>query len=183
MRRLGDQLGVEAMSLYNHLPNKAALLDGVFEKVLSELPPPGRSKSWTEALRKQALRFRDVLRSHPNVLPLFSTRVAVTVESMVHIEASLDLLHKARFSPRDALSVLGTLVAYVVGHSFASYAPPDPDETAPNYEHASKQVFPRVREAAELLVTHDVESEFAFGLDAMLRGFDALRRAKVRRAG
>src|SRR5258706_5684902 len=83
MRRLGDALGVEAMSLYNHVPNKAAVLDGVFERVLAELPvlKPGR-KSWRAVLKAQALALRDVLAAHPNALPLFATRPAVTEASL-----------------------------------------------------------------------------------------------------
>src|SRR5258706_12286391 len=66
MRRLGEALGVEAMSLYNHVENKAAILDGVFERVLSELPPAKRTGSWKAALKERARALRAVLRKHPN---------------------------------------------------------------------------------------------------------------------
>jgi AcrR family transcriptional regulator len=179
MRRVGEELGVEAMSLYNHVANKAAILDGIFETVLAELPAAKRASSWQAALGDRARALRAVLRAHPNALPLFATRPAVTPASIAHVEAVLDVLRKAGFGVEDALSTLQVLVAYVVGHTIASHAPRRADEDArPAYERLSEDAFPRVREAAGVLPGHDVEREFALGLDAMLAGLEA-RRARA----
>ena len=56
MRRLGEVLGVEAMSLYHHVPNKAAILDGLFEAVLAELPPAPPATGWREAVTERGVR-------------------------------------------------------------------------------------------------------------------------------
>jgi len=173
MRRVGEELGVEAMSLYNHVRNKAAILDGIFETVLTELPAAKRSASWQAALRDRARALRTVLRAHPNALPIFATRPAVTPASIAHVEAVLDILRTAGFAGDDALSAMQVLVAFVVGHTVAGYSPRRPDEEshAP-YHRLSEERFPRVREAAGLLAAHDVEKEFDFGFDVMVAGLE-----------
>lgn len=176
MRRLGTELGVEAMSLYNHVPNKAALLDGLFEKVLSELPAPKRSRSYREALRDRAHALRTTLRAHPNALPLFATRPAVTERALTQVELVLDLLTSAGFSMTQALNALGAVVAFVVGHTLACYGPRDADAGRADYARLEQARFPRVLEAAALLPTHDLEQEFSFGLDALLEGLARSRK-------
>jgi TetR/AcrR family transcriptional regulator, tetracycline repressor protein len=178
MRRVGEALGVEAMSLYNHVPGKAALLDGVFELILAELPPARRHRSWKESLRERALALAGVLRAHPNALPLFASRPAVTPASFEHVEQALQTLHDAGFSPHDALSVFQILVAFVVGHTLQAETPiPPEEESHPAYEALREDTFPRVRELAALLPDRDVEEELAMGVDALLEGLDRRRGA------
>jgi len=174
MRRVGQEVGVEAMSLYNHVANKAAILDGLFEIVLAEMPAATKAASWQSALRDNARALRLVLRAHPNTLPLFATRPAVTPASIVHVEAALDLLRKAGFSADEALCTLQVMVAFVVGHTVAGYSPTRPEEQSqPAYEQLSEQDFPRVHELVAVLARHDIEKEFEFGLEAMLAGLEA----------
>jgi AcrR family transcriptional regulator len=173
MRRIGEELGVEAMSLYNHVANKAAILDGIFETLLGELPPAKPSRSWQAALRDRARSLRSTLRTHPHVLPLFATRPAVTPASLVYVEAVLGILHNAGFRPAFALNILQVLIAFVVGHTIATCSPTESEEgSQPAYDRLSEKTFPRVREAARLLATHDVEKEFDFGLNALLSAFE-----------
>ena len=182
MRRLGEELGVEAMSLYHHVPNKAAILDGLFEIILSELPPLRRQRGWRATLRERALALAAVLRAHPSALPLFASRPAVTPASFEHLEAALQVLHDAGFSAGHALAAFQILVAFVVGHTLQAYVPLPPDEeTHPAYESLNEEAFPRVREIARLLPTRDVEEELALGVDALLDGLEA-RLAKGRSA-
>jgi TetR/AcrR family transcriptional regulator, tetracycline repressor protein len=182
MRRVGEELGVEAMSLYNHVANKAAILDGIFETILGELPVAKLSASWSTALRRRASALRAVLRSHPNALPIFATRPAVTPASIVHVEGVLELLSSAGFSADDSLSTLQVLWAFVVGHTVNSHSPSRADDSRPAYDRLSEAEFPRVREAAQLLAIHDVEQEFELGLDVMLDGLAKRleRRGKAR---
>jgi AcrR family transcriptional regulator len=177
MRRVGDELGVEAMSLYHHVASKAAILDGIFETVLGELPAATRSRSWQAALRERARALRTVLRSHPNALPLFATRPAATPAAIAHVEAALEVLRTAGFSARDALRTFQVLVAFTVGHTLTSYAPVAPDDAAdPAYDGLSEHEFPRIREVAPLIAAGDLEPEFEYGLDAMLAGIEQRRR-------
>jgi TetR/AcrR family transcriptional regulator, tetracycline repressor protein len=181
MRRVGEALGVEAMSLYNHVANKAAILDGIFEIVLAELPAARPAPSWQAALRERARALRAALRAHPNVLPMFATRPAVTPAAIAHVEAVFEVLRRAGFSADDTVSVLQVLSAFIVGHTVAACAPRRPDQDShPAYDRLDDAQFPRVREAARLLLTHDVEQEFELGLDVMLSGLE-IRLARQRR--
>src|SRR5262245_9190353 len=76
MRRLGTALGVEAMSLYNHIPSKGALLDGIHERILLSLDAPAHARTWQAFARQQALALHRALLAHPNAIPLFATRPA-----------------------------------------------------------------------------------------------------------
>ncbi len=185
MRRLGEELGVEAMSLYHHVNGKAAILDGIFEMVLAELPAAKRSSAWQPVLRERARALRSVLIAHPNTLPVFATRPAVTPAALAQVEFVLEILRSAGFSASDALSALQVLFAFTVGHTVAAYSPRGPDAASrPAYESLDEAEFPRVREAARLLPSHDVESEFELGLDALLSGLEGRlvggRRSKRR---
>lgn len=181
MRRLGEELGVEAMSLYNHVASKADLLDGLFEAVLGELPPLRRTSSWPSALRGGARGLRAVLRAHPAVLPIFATRPAVTPASLAHVESALATLRNAGFSVHDALSIFQIVVAYVVGHTGQAYAPRPPgDRTRPDYAGLDPKLFPSVREVAAALSHHDLDREFNIGLEALIAGLE-VRLSKVHR--
>ena len=65
MRKLGQELGVEAMSLYNHVANKEEILDGMADLIMSEIEPPLPDADWKSALRERALSAREVLVRHP----------------------------------------------------------------------------------------------------------------------
>ncbi|MEO1268258.1 MAG: TetR/AcrR family transcriptional regulator C-terminal domain-containing protein, partial [Myxococcota bacterium] len=104
MRRLGVELGVEAMSLYRYVANKSALLDGIFETILGELKAPVGSGDWRTDVRHTARQFRAVLEAHPNAVLLFATRPAVTPASLDFVEASLAILIDAGFSPHNAMT-------------------------------------------------------------------------------
>jgi AcrR family transcriptional regulator len=181
MRRIGEAVGVEAMSLYNHVTSKAALLDGVFELILDELPPAKRAASWQALLYERACALQTVLRAHPNALPLFSTRSAVTPAALSHVELVLAALRSAGFSPRAALCALQVLFTFVIGHTVSAYGTRRLDEiSSPAYAKLSPETFPRVREAANLLTTHDAERELRFGLDAFLGGLEQRLQSQLR---
>lgn len=176
MRRVGEELGVEAMSLYRHVENKAAILDGLFEAILAELPPAKRAKSWSVFLRDRAMALRGVLVAHPEALPIFATRPAVTPVSLAYVEDVLGVLRNEGFSANDALSTMQVLMAFVVGHTLSTHASrKSEDASRPLYDQLDEAAFPRVREAARVLAKHDVEKEFVFGLEAMVRGIEARR--------
>jgi len=177
MRRVAQELGVEAMSLYHHVPSKAALLDGVFERVLAELPSPARRGAWPGALRTRARAFRAVLCAHPQALPLFATRPAVTPAALGRVEEVLQLLDDAGFSPLEAVRTLQVVTAFVVGHTAQSHGPRDA-AVVPHYAGLDVADFPRVLAAASLLSEYDVEAEFEWGLTRLLRGLAGRPRFK-----
>jgi len=171
MRRLGQELGVEAMSLYRYVPSKADLLDGIHETILAEVVVPKGTREWITTARKYARAFRNALVAHPNALSLFATRPAVTSASLRHVEAGLALLLRAGFDIGDAMSAYQVLVAFVVGHSLSSHAPTREDEhSAPDYGDLEPSEFPALLEAAGQLENRDLDKEFEFGLDVVLEG-------------
>jgi len=149
MRKLGESLGVEAMSLYNYVPNKAALLDGIHERILTGIPAPPATQDWRRFARHQARALHATLCAHPNAIELFATRPAATTASFARLEHYLYVLRLAGFSAVDALRTVHVVLSYVVGHAMWSVGMSD-DE-------------PLDREA---------ELEFEFGLDALLHGLE-----------
>ena len=109
MRRLGAELGVEAMTLYHYLPNKDALLDGVVERVMAEAETGLAAGPWDRALTDYARSLRATLLRHPGAVLLVATRPAVTPETLRAAERGLALLCAAGFPVGRALDTLNAL--------------------------------------------------------------------------
>lgn len=179
MRRLGQEVGVEAMSLYRYVPSKADLLDGIHGAILDEVVAPRTKAPWQAAVRSYALAFRRALVAHPNALSLFATRPAVSKASLRHVEIGLSLLRGAGFTVDEAVSAFQIVVTFVVGHTLSTHAPAREDERSiPAYRDLSPDEFPTVLEAAEVLADHDVEKELELGLDVLLEGLAARLRSE-----
>ena len=114
MRRLGAALRVEAMSLYKHVPNKAALLDLLAERVLGDVAPPPAA-SWDERLRHLARELRRVALAHPHVFPLVATRMPSSPRALAPLEALLGALREAGLTDPAALRHFWALLAYQTG--------------------------------------------------------------------
>lgn len=171
MRRLGQELGVEAMSLYRYVPSKADLLDGIHEAILAEVVVPRGARDWRKTARGYARAFRSALVAHPNALSLFATRPAVTSASLRHVEAGFALLRSAGFDIGYAVSAFQVLVSFIVGHTLASHAPAREDERSTlDYRDLEPSEFPVLVEAAGVLDNRDLDEEFEFGLDVVLEG-------------
>jgi AcrR family transcriptional regulator len=89
MRRLGAELGVEAMSLYRHLPSREALLDAVADGLAAEIAPDERAADWPDALRSLAGEIRAVARRHPAAFALVGVRMLGTPGALAPVEAAL----------------------------------------------------------------------------------------------
>jgi AcrR family transcriptional regulator len=179
MRRLGAALGVEAMTLYHYVPNKAALLDGLVEWVLQHsaaVSVLADGLSWDRALRRYAETLRTTLLSHPGVLPLFFSRPAVTPQSLRALENGLRVLNEAGFALPRGLDMINVLSIFVVGHAMAEVGTPELSRRGgPGSAAALAQLdasdLPLIIEAGRLAQDADDESRFLFGLDALLHGF------------
>jgi AcrR family transcriptional regulator len=116
MRKLAAALGVEAMSLYNHVPGKAALLSGMLERVLHELViPSDPAMPWAERLRRGAISFLTVARSHPSLVQLLTSQHIHTGAALAPTEAVLGIFRQAGYTGRDAVHAYQTLIGYVLG--------------------------------------------------------------------
>ena len=170
MRRLGGELGVEAMSLYRHLPSRLALLDAVADGLAAEIEPHDGSGDWADALRAFAGELRALARRHPAAFTLVGVRVLGTPGSLAPVEAALASLRRDGFTPARAISAFRLVIAYARGYAlselagFAVEAPPQ----AP---------YPVVRSLARRLAGEPTEVSFRAGLETILGGLRAEREA------
>lgn len=168
MRKLGAELGVEAMTLYYYVPNKAALLDGVVERIFgmvaAELPPA--DVPWETYLRELAGGLRRVLLGHPAAVALTATRPVITPAGLAALETALEVLTGAGMPVTTALHVFNTVSTFVLGHVL--------NETGqqPVGDFPDLSAFPLIsRAVAEGAGNGDDEARFDLAIDALVRGF------------
>lgn len=169
MRKLAARLGVEAMSLYNHVRNKEDLLDAVHERLLEDLSVPTPDNNWREQVKSTARSFSEMLRANPGAIPLFATRSAIAPGSLEVVDASVSLLMKAGFGAQQSLMTFQTIFAYVMGHAIFHYSEREPESWASQAAYAA---YPALSQVATLEYTPEEELEFA--LDLLLAGIGAL---------
>lgn len=183
MRRLAQELGVEAMSLYTHVRNKDDLLDGMADAVISEIPPSAGGTGWKASLRQTALAARKVMLAHPWAPRIIETRTAPGPAALGYINAVLGTLREGGFTiaqAHHALHILGSRLLGFTQALFDDSGDLEP-EAAAALASALGASHPYVVEMA-LAVTHsgalgpcDDAAEFAFALDFTLDGLDRLQ--------
>jgi AcrR family transcriptional regulator len=173
MRRLGEELGVDAMTVYHHVPNKDALLDGLVERVLTEAVPEELHGPWPQALRSYAWALRAALLRHPGALPLAVTRPATTPATLRVGERGLELLREAGFPLGRALDMVNTLSVFVVGHTLAEVrgSPTEGPGSAAWVAGLDPADFPLLVQAAREGAGTSDEERFRFAVEALLSGF------------
>lgn len=185
MRRLGAELGVEAMALYKHVANKEAILDGLVELVVGEIEIPGPEEDWKEAMRRRAVSARAVLTRHAWAIGLLEVRGAQGPAALRYLNTILGKLRAGGFSVEDAAHAFWLLDSYVYGHVVQETSLPfgSSDEMADSggpRERFETEEFPHLAEAGEHAqrAGSSVDAEFEFGLELIL---DALERRRERR--
>src|SRR5688500_19270859 len=185
MRRLGQELGRDPMSLYRYAENRAALLDGVSELVLNELPVHEEDPDWKAQLRQIAHNLRLLALQHPNVVPLLVTRPLSTplalrpLGTLRPLEQILSLLIGAGFSPADALHVYRAYYGFLYGHILNELQEfiVDPEENEAllrlGLHRLPSKEFPRLRALAPALADYDGERELDQGITNLLSGLEA----------
>ncbi|MFE5486041.1 TetR/AcrR family transcriptional regulator C-terminal domain-containing protein [Streptomyces sp. NPDC056527] len=170
MRRLGAELGVEAMTLYHHVPNKTALLDGMIEQVVAEaVPPEFGAGTWREDLSAYAHALVAALGAHPHAAPLLLSRPALTPRNLRTLEAVVEMLHEAGFSLPRTLDVLYSLTSFAVGHAAAHAGRID---GAGSLASLDPTAYPLLVAAAREAGEDAADARFDFALDALLSGFE-----------
>ena len=187
MRRLGDVLGVEAMSLYNHVANKDELLDGMVDLVFSEIDLPVGGADWKTAMRERAQSARQALRRHPWAIALMSTRTSPGPATLRHHDAVIGTLRAAGFSVALTAHAFSALDGYIYGFALQEATLPSGDteeETAEVAQMMMAQVpadeYPHLTEFTVehiLQPGYDYGDEFGFGLDLILDGLEKTREA------
>jgi AcrR family transcriptional regulator len=185
MRRLGQELGRDPMSLYRYAENRAALLDGVSELVLDELPIRAEDPDWKAQLRHIGHNLRRLALKHPNVVPLLVTRPLSTplglrpLGTLRPLEQILALLIGAGFGPSDALHVYRAYYGFLYGHILNELQEfvVDPEENEAllrlGLHRLPAKEFPRLRALAPALAEYDGEAELDQGLTILLSGLEA----------
>jgi len=172
MRKLGTELGVEAMSLYNHVPNKGALLDGMVEVLLGDLDIPSESEGWEDRIREAYRAFRRLAHEHPNVFPLLVVRPPDTMDGVWLVEEFLKTLREAGFDPETSLYAFRALSSYASGYAIAEIRgfAMEPAGSRLGASTLPREDFPSIHELDGRLETVDHDAEFEFGLGLIIAG-------------
>lgn len=178
MRRVANQLGCKAMSLYAHVNDKEDLLDGVVELAFADFPVPS-SGSWKERLRSFGLSFRAWVLQHPEAFTLLSTRPLPAGKQLRLLESCLSVFRESGLDHSRILVAFHTLAAFVYGALLSEV-----QLTHPTTAHREKYLkllvaqleaggadgFPSAYPVREGLVSRDFAEDYAFGLEVILAG-------------
>jgi AcrR family transcriptional regulator len=186
MRRLAKELGVEAMSLYNHVAHKGDLLDGMIDLVFSEIDAPSSEGDWKAALRRRAVSTRAALRRHPWAVGEMEGRSDHGPSNLRIHDAVLGCLRGAGFSLEMTVHAYSVQDAYIYG--FALQETDMAPETREDFAAVAQQQmvdyaaaladYPHLVEVVGGYVAragYDYDTEFLFGLDVILDGLERLR--------
>jgi AcrR family transcriptional regulator len=184
MRKLGEVVGVEAMSLYNHVASKAELLDGMIDMVFAEIDLPSRGASWKEAMRQRAVSARLALSRHRWAIGLMESRTSPGPATLRHHDAVIGSLREAGFSVEMAAHAFSVLDSYTYGFALQEASLPfDSGEQTAELAEMIMAQFPsdEYPYLTELTVRHvlqpgyDYGDEYEFGLDLILDGLERAR--------
>lgn len=183
MRILGQALGVEAMSLYNHVANKDDLLDGMVDTVFTEIDLPAPDMPWKAAIRQCAFSVREVLAIHQWAITLLDSRTSPGPATLRAHDALLGTLRGAGFTIEQTAHAVSVLDSYVYG--FALQEASLPFDGADTVANVAGSIVDRMPPGAyphlvELAVEHVMQpgyaygEEFTFGLELVLDGIERL---------
>lgn len=191
MRKLAQELGVEAMSLYYHVANKDQLLDGMVEQIVGEinsaveaLDPASNGEDWKRAMRRRILAAREILLQHPWAPGVIETRTSMSPAMVRYFDSLLGLFRQGGFSYDLAHHAMHALGSRALGFTQELFEPDDAEttdaDTTEMFEAMADQFPHMVGMMAE--ISHDDpdstigwcddQTEFEFGLDLLLDGLD-----------
>ena len=180
IRSLADELGVKPMSLYHHVANKEAIIDGVVDVVFSEIDLPPADADWRSALRQRAHSARAVLRRHPWATPLMESRSHPGPATLRHHDAVLGTLRRGGFPIPLTGHAYSLLDSYIYGFALTEAALPFAPQNVVDATADFLAQFPagEYRHLVEFAENHvlrpgyDYGDEFDFGLELILDGLE-----------
>ena len=183
MRKLGQTLGFEAMSLYNHVANKDDVLDGILALVLGETKPPSPAGDWDTAIRTSAISVHEALRRHPWSCALLMAPGRVNVARLQYMDLLLGRLREAGFSAETTYHAYHVLDGYIFGFSLwessHDYTPEQMSTLAAEFAQTiTPEAYPYLHEHAEQHFSegpHREGSAFELGLDLIVDGLRKIR--------
>ena len=182
MREVASRLGVEAMSLYNHVANKDDILDGMVDLVIERIDLPSDVDGWRDAMQRRAVSAHQVFGRHPWVPMLIDSRESSGPSRLLYLDWVLGALMKAGFSPLGAARAFSLLDSYIYGFGIQRFnmsadGDASPEEMAEAFLAAiPAEKFPNLRQMALRAMEsgYDAESDFEFGLDIILDGLERI---------
>jgi AcrR family transcriptional regulator len=183
MRQLGLRLGVEAMSLYNHVANKDDILDGMVDLVVSEIDLPADTVDWQEAMRRRAISAQAVFSCHPWASGLIDSRESSGPARLRYFDWVIGTLRRAGFTLEMAVRAFSLLDSYIYGFgrqqlNMSAGGDIEPEEVGEAFLRAiPADEYPYLREmVVEYAMNsgYDESADFEFGLDLILDGLQRL---------
>ena len=179
MRKLGQEVGVEAMSLYNHVRNKEDVLNGMVDFVFSEIDLPSSGSDWATAMRQRAISARQALLRHQWAIGLMESRVQPGPATLRHHDSVLRNLRESGFSVELAAHAYSLLDSYIYGFTLNELSLPF--DTSEGAAEVAGNIFREFLQGeypylAEMATEHAMKpgynygDEFEFGLELILDG-------------
>ncbi len=183
MRKLGQKLGFEAMSLYNHVENKDDVIDGILDLVLAEGELPSANGVWDAAVRESAMSVHAALQRHPWACALVMAPGHIRPARMDYMNALLGRLREAGFSADETYHAYHVLDGHIFGFSLYETSHAYTDEDAAEFAANLDEIlpvdkYPHLNEHGRQHLTegpHQEVSAFAFGLELILDGLRKIR--------
>jgi len=181
-RRLGEELGCEAMSIYHHFPNKAHLMDALVDMMLAEARVPLADEwNWLERLRRSAHGFRAMALKHPKFFPFFAVHRLNTSAGAAFVDGLIGIFRSAGFSDREAATYFRELGYYLTGAALdetAGYAR-GPSAAEPVSNATIDTDFKNLAAAARYFQPDHFQATFETGLEILLAGIERSHRVKA----
>jgi len=181
MRRIGRELGVEAMSLYNHVEDKDDILEGVTDRVMNQFEFPTSTGDWADDARAMSREWRRLLDLHPSVCQLLAERHKPLdgLATFRAMDSALGVLRRAGLSSRDAAQAFNALGGYILGFVMMEQGLMLGNDDDHAREHAlaidalQGSGLVNVMECFPYFADCTTDQQFDFGLDLMIRGIQA----------
>jgi AcrR family transcriptional regulator len=182
MREVASRLGVEAMSLYNHVANKDDILDGMVDVVIEQFDLPSDVEDWREAMRRRAVSAHEVFGRHPWAPMLLDSRQSSGPARLRYFDWVLGTLMTAGFSVDGAARAFSLIDSYVYGFgiqqfNFSAGSEAPPEEMAEAIlAIIPAEEYPYLHRMAShaMQVGYDAEADFDFGLEIILDGLERI---------
>lgn len=182
IRRLADELGVKPMTIYHHVPNKEAIIDGMVDRVFAEIDLPPNDLHWKAAMRHRCVSARGVLLRHPWAPPLMESRTNPGPATLLHHDTVLGCLRRGGLSYELIAHAGAVLDSYVYGFTMQeTNLPFGGSEQIGELAEAVIEAMPQDEypNMVEFTVNHVLKpgysfsASFDFGLDVLLDGLEA----------
>jgi AcrR family transcriptional regulator len=186
MRKLGQELGVEAMAVYYHFANKDEVLDGIVDLVFGEIDLPVAGADWKTAMRQRAISLRDILARHRWAIGMMESRRNPGPANLRHHDAVIGNLRAAGFDMEMVAHAYSLLDGYIYGFALTKMNLPfDSGDDVAGLARDMLEPFPpgEYTNLADFITDHamkpgyDFGEEFEYGLDVILDGLERLRAA------